>query len=123
MVTNKVYRYIFLALCSLFAFFGNVVPTFACDTQSKNEAIAHAYKIAIENFINELKLREDDKDNDLQEFMASFGSYLSEVREDGDGFCISFYPKEFKGGPVLGGGIKYCFDSTGTVLKRVSKDR
>lgn len=124
--TNKAHRYLFLTLCTLCASLGNIASAMAItsgDTPSSNEAIANAYKSAIDHFIYELKLREEDGVEKTGAFIASFENYRSEVREDDEGFCIVFSPKDFEGGPVFGGSISYCFDSTGTVLKRTSKSR
>ena len=124
--TNKAYRYLFLTLCSTCAGLGNsasAIATTSGDARSRNEAIANAYKSAIDQFINELKVREDEGDEKTGAFMASFESYRSEVREDEEGFCIVFSPNDFEGSPVFGGAVSYCFDGTGTVLEKISKSR
>lgn len=90
---------------------------------ASNDAVANAYKFAIDEFIKELKLRENEATQTAELFMASFESYRSEVLKDGEGFCIVFFPKDFEQGTVLGGSVSYCFDDTGKVLKRVSKSR
>ncbi|MDR6841541.1 hypothetical protein [Pseudoxanthomonas sacheonensis] len=124
-MTNKLHKYFFLMLCSPCLLMGNVAfaTAKASDTHASNEAIANAYKSAIDQFINELKLRVNEGTKTTGTFMGSFENYRSEVRKDDEGFCIVFSPRDFEGGPVFGGSISYCFDDTGTALKRVSKNR
>lgn len=125
-MTSKVRNCLFLMLCSVCLLMSNMVLAMAKasdDLRTSNQAIANAYKSAIDQFIGELKLRENEGTKTTGAFMASFESYRSEVLKDDGGFCIVFSPKDSEIGPVFGGSVGYCFDDTGTVLNRIYKSR
>lgn len=88
-----------------------------------NESVASAYRIAVDHFVVELRRRKGGESQVGDEFMSSFESYRSQIRKDGDDFCIVFSPKELDGSPVFGGTIGYCFDRGGKILVRTFKER
>lgn len=117
-------KYIFI-LCLLSVLFGGLYSGFAraSGIRGDNEIIASAYKLAIDNFVERLRLRRGSELSNGGDFMAHIESYRSEVAVEKDGFCISFSPKEHNGGVVLGGTINYCFDKMGVVLTRITEER
>jgi hypothetical protein len=101
---------------------GAATSSRAVDSPS-NEALARAYKSAIDSFINDLNSRNDEMPEERKQFAASLASYFAEVKLQDDGFCVVFSPKEFNGNPVLGGIVSYCFDESGGILRSTSYER
>lgn len=89
----------------------------------KNDAIANAYKLAVVEFLGELRQRAGQAEGDAGEFMSSFESYQSEAVSKDDQLCIVFTPKLFKNSPVLGGIVSYCFDASGLSLVETIEER
>ncbi len=86
--------------------------------QVDNEAVARAYKLAINKFVVELS--EDlGRDGEMEDRLALLRNYQSIVYAEGDGFCISFSPFSLKGEVVFGGSTTYCFDKAGVTLEKV----
>jgi hypothetical protein len=86
--------------------------------QVDNEAVARAYKVAIDKFV--IELSEDlGRDGEMEDRLALLRNYQSIVYPEGDGFCISFSPFSLKGEVVFGGSTTYCFDKDGVTLKKV----
>lgn len=91
--------------------------------QERNDAIANAYKLAVVEFLGELRQRAGQAEGDAGEFMSSFESYQSEAVSKDDHLCIVFTPKLFKSSPVLGGVVSYCFDASGLSLVETIEER
>lgn len=86
--------------------------------QADNEAVARAYKVAVDKFV--IELSEDlGRDGEMEDRLALLRNYQSIVYAEGDGFCISFSPFSLKGEVVFGGSTTYCFDKAGVTLEKV----
>ncbi|MCA0299106.1 MAG: hypothetical protein LCH68_08905 [Proteobacteria bacterium] len=70
--------------------------------QVDNEAVARAYKVAIDKFVIELS-QDLGRDGEMEDRLALLRNYQSIVYAEGNGFCISFSPFSLKGEVVFGG--------------------
>lgn len=86
--------------------------------QADNEAVARAYKVAIDKFVIELS-GDLKRDGGMEDRLALLRNYQSTVYAEDDGFCISFSPFSLKGEMFFGGSTTYCFDKEGVTLKKV----
>jgi hypothetical protein len=69
--------------------------------QADNEAVARAYKLAIDKFVVELS--EDlGRDGEMEDHLTLLRNYQSIVYAEGEGFCVSFAPAALRGGVVYG---------------------